>query len=307
MEITDLRYFAASAEYGAYGAAARVLGLQPSTLSRRIARLEDELGLSLFEKGGFGLRLTAGGRAILAETHRTLKDIADIARVGRSNGAGLTGEIRLGVRMPPVGEPFRGHLASWRLSHPDVRLTVHELDDHVLCTAVHDRRVDLVLVPQHALWSGAASELICNERLFVALPCDHPRSTDEVTTWEGIRRDRFLVQDWEDSHVTSEFYRARIGDGVELSCHPASKESLLALIAAGFGVTLVTAGQAQIAYPGIVFRPIGERDAIVSVMLAWAPDREEAIVGRFVAFMRERVKSLPLCQPVSAGTHITFT
>jgi hypothetical protein len=59
------------------------------------------------------------------------------------------------------------------------------------------------------------------------------------------------------------------------------------LVAAGYGVSLVTQAQAQTKVPGVVFRRILEEDAILEVYLAWAPENEEAVVGRFVAFMRE--------------------
>jgi DNA-binding transcriptional LysR family regulator len=64
VEIRDLEYLVASASAGNFGRAAESLGLNTSTISRRIGRLEDELGLALFERGHYGVRLTAGSRAV---------------------------------------------------------------------------------------------------------------------------------------------------------------------------------------------------------------------------------------------------
>src|SRR5271154_3497066 len=114
MEIRDLEYLLASADAGNFGRAAKSLGLNTSTISRRIGRLEDELGLALFERGHAGGRLTAGGRAVIRHVRRALAELDAVKHTGIQNGSGGAGEIRLGVRLPPIGEPLGGLLSSWR-------------------------------------------------------------------------------------------------------------------------------------------------------------------------------------------------
>ena len=71
---------------GAGGRAAGLLGLNPSTLSRRIARLEDDLGVTLLERGRFGVPLTASGEAIMVHVRRTLDDLDALVTAGHLNG-----------------------------------------------------------------------------------------------------------------------------------------------------------------------------------------------------------------------------
>ena len=61
MEIRDVTYFETSAAAGNFTRAAKSLGINSSTISRRVGRFEDELGLALFERGRGGVRLTSGG------------------------------------------------------------------------------------------------------------------------------------------------------------------------------------------------------------------------------------------------------
>lgn len=75
MEIRDLIYVATATHAGNLAGAARSLGVETSTVSRRIARLEDELGLAIFERGHAGIRLTSGGRAIMAHVKRALAEL----------------------------------------------------------------------------------------------------------------------------------------------------------------------------------------------------------------------------------------
>ena len=84
---------------------------------------------------------------------------------------------------------------------------------------------------------------------------------------------------------------SRLGSGTEFRGHAVGKQAILALVGAGFGITLATASQAEVNFPGVIYRPISEADAWVEVCLAWNPQSEEAAVGRFLAFMRDAAQS----------------
>ncbi len=291
MDLVDLRYLSIAVETGSFSSAAQSLGVKPSTISRRIVRMEDELGVTLFERGAFGIRLTAAGRQVMVPVRRTLDDLDTILQVGKSSGAGMTGHVRLGVRMPPVGEPLRTLLAAWRNQHPDVVLTLHELNDHQMAAALVERTLDAALMMTHTLRRGANSIPIYREPLVVALPRGHILASYESLTWILLGGQTLLTQGWDDSHSTREFYSSLLGDGVTFSSHPASKQSVMALVGAGFGITLAAQSQAEVVFPGVVYKPILEEDAWVQVELAWRPTTEDATIGRFVAFMRDETRS----------------
>jgi DNA-binding transcriptional LysR family regulator len=103
MDLVDLRYLSIAVETGSFSGAAQSLGVKPSTISRRIVRLEDEIGVTVFERGSFGIRLTAAGRDLMVLVRRTLDSFDSVTRAGKSSGAARTGRLRLGVRMPPIG------------------------------------------------------------------------------------------------------------------------------------------------------------------------------------------------------------
>jgi DNA-binding transcriptional LysR family regulator len=291
MDLVDLRYLSVAVETGSFSSAAQSLGVEPSTISRRIVRLEDELGVTIFERGAFGIRLTAAGRQVMVPVRRALNDLDSVLQVGKSSGAGKTGRIRLGVRMPPVGAPLQALLAAWRNQHPDVVLTLHELNDHQMSAALVERSLDAALVMTHTLRRGANSIPIYREPLVVALPHGHILATYESLTWILLSGQTLLTQGWDDSHSAREFYASLLGDSVNFSSHPASKQSVMALVGAGFGITLAAQSQAEVVFPGVVYKPILEEDAWVQVELAWRPTTEDAAIGRFVAFMRDETRS----------------
>ena len=290
MEIAALRYLVAVAEADSFAQAARHLAVNASTVTRQVAGLEDELGVTLFERGRPGVRLTSGGALVIVEVRRMLADLDAMTTAARRTGAGKIGEFRLGVRLPPVGEPLRTLLAKWHVDHPDVALTIYEMPDHDLYTAIRSRRVDAAFVLGYGVWPDIVTEPLYSERLFVALPAVHPLSAADGVDWRTLRHETIFVQDWAESHATCEFYASLVGIGVPLRTHPAGKQALFGLVGAGLGITLATESQAQVSIPGVVFKPIAEENARVQLKLAWSQDAEDAVIGRFVAFMRDAVK-----------------
>jgi hypothetical protein len=91
-----------------------------------------------------------------------------------------------------------------------------------------------------------------------------------------------------------------LGCGVEFRAHAASKQSVLALVGAGFGVTLVTESQSTIRFPNVIYKPIDEPDAWVYVDLTWIADIEDPVVGRFVAFVRDTIQPRKITQAESS-------
>jgi DNA-binding transcriptional LysR family regulator len=291
MEIRDLKHLAAAASTSNFGRAAKSLGVETSTISRHIARLEDELGLALFERANTGVHLTPGGKAVMVHVNRTLAEFDAVGRSARQNGTGQAGEIRLGVRMPPVGEPLGSLLAGWRARHPNVALTISELNEPAMAKALEQRRLDVGLMTSFTPAGSATSMPLYVERLTAALPHDHALAARESVDWADLRDENILIQEWDDSQATRELYASLLGQSVRFSPHPASKQSVFGLVAAGFGVTLATASQAGVTVPGVVFRPIAETNACLQIELVWRPELEDAAVGRFVAYLRDETRS----------------
>lgn len=287
MELRAFRYLKAIVEAGSFAAAAARLGMNSSNLTRQISSLEDELGLTLLERSRSGIRLTSGGAAVMIEVRRMLNDLEAVANAARENGIGKRGEFRLGLRIPPVGDRLTGLLRQWRVEHPDVSITVHELPDYELSNAILRRTLDVAFFAAYGVYPNLMTAPLVRERIFVALPQDHRLAVQDTIHWRDLCDEAILVQDWEDSHATREFYASLIGIGLPLRSHPASKQSVLALVAAGFGLTLVLESQAQVTVPGVAYRQIREENASIDLVLAWAPEAEDAAVGCFVSFMRD--------------------
>jgi DNA-binding transcriptional LysR family regulator len=187
MEIRDLKYLAAAASTSNFGRAAKSLGVDTSTISRHIARLEDELGLALFERANTGVHLTPGGKAVMVHVNRTLAEFDAVGRSARQNGTGHAGEIRLGVRMPPVGEPLGSLLAGWRVRHPNVVLTIVEMNEPSMAMALEHRRLDVGIVTSFTPCANSEALPLYRERLTAALPVDHALAERDSVEWDDLQ------------------------------------------------------------------------------------------------------------------------
>jgi DNA-binding transcriptional LysR family regulator len=290
MKLRDLEYLIASVAAGNFTRAAKSLRISTSTISRCIGRLEDELGLAIFERGHNGIRLTTGGKDVLTHARRAVAELESVKFAGRQNGIGAAGEVRLGLRAP-VGEPMLMVLSGWRKNSANVLLTIFEMNERDLAIALDERRLDVALAPSHMLPLRVARLATYRERLFVALPAGHALARHEkALTWAELSGETILVQGWEESQAERNFLAPLLGSEVCFRSHAASRQSLLGLVAGGFGIAIVTESEVT-GFPGVLFQLVHEKDAVLQLDLAWLPETEEPAVGRFVAFMRDAVRS----------------
>ena len=97
MNLRDLRYVISVAELGHFGRAALACHVSQPTLSGQILKLEEELGVTIFERVGKQVRLTPVGEEILAHARRVVAGANDIVSAARASRDPLAGAIRLGV------------------------------------------------------------------------------------------------------------------------------------------------------------------------------------------------------------------
>jgi DNA-binding transcriptional LysR family regulator len=295
MDILDLEYLTAAAVAGNFGRAAEALGVNISTVSRRIGRVEDELGVALFERVHSGVRLTAGGGAVMLHVRRALAEVEAAKLSGMRVGSGLVGEVRLGIQLPPVGEALVSLLGTWHETHPGVKLTVAEMSDGNLADAVEACKLDVAVTPRHALWRQAACAPLYRDELLAALPEGHFCCGQPSVSPNDLQRENIMIQDWEDTQAGRAFYAFVLGAETNIQAHAASKPSIFALVRAGFGIAFATSAQAETPVPGVIFKPIDNPGASIEMVLAWNAGLEDPVVGRFVACLRDDAQSRRLC------------
>ena len=146
MELRDLQIFVAVAEAGGFRRAAQHLALDGSAVSRRVSVLEDELGVSLFERTRAGVRLTGAGRRFLADIRLVISHLE--AAVRTASAAGYVGEgvVKIGI-VASVSSSFPNRLIrTFKAGFPAVVLDIVEgsVGEHV--ADISERTLDVAFV-----------------------------------------------------------------------------------------------------------------------------------------------------------------
>lgn len=167
MNISHLKIFMAVVEKGSFSLAALELGLSQSAVSRAIASLEQELGVSLLARGRFGAYATDFGDRVTVYFQQILQAEADIeAEANREKGL-YGGRVRIASFRSVATHVLPPLIAQFSQRFPNVEVSLVEADPNAVEQALRENRVDIGLMPL-------------------------PRTSDDFETWE-IMRDEFVV------------------------------------------------------------------------------------------------------------------
>lgn len=259
MDLRDMRYFLAVAEERHFGRAAERLHMAQPPLSRQIKALEDRLGTPLFVRTPKGVELTEAGQTLLAEVPNLLA-LAQRARDRtRLAGQGLIGRLDVGLFGSGVLDVIPRMLARFHAQRPDVKIELHNLTKAEQLQALRERRISIGfnrLVPPEP---DLVIEKVLDERLFVALPDDHPLASRAAVTLPDLEGEplilypnvpmRGLAQE-----VLEALQRERVRVRVEQEVEDVL--TAVALVAGGFGAVITTESATSLRLPGVAFRPL---------------------------------------------------
>lgn len=176
MNLKQIEYALAVADEGSFTRAAERCHVVQSALSHQIARLEEYLGASLFERSSRKMRLTAAGEAFVRSARPALEATRRIvAEVAAASGE-VRGSLSIGKISSLTEVDLVGLLARFHGLYPQVDIHLNMSKSESLMLDVHERRLDLAFV---GLWpgqkiEGLAQRLLAEEELVAVLPLGHP-------------------------------------------------------------------------------------------------------------------------------------
>ena len=181
------------ADQSSFSRAARILGVKQSAVSRRIQALEDELGVSLFERQSNGVRLTIAGQRFLERTRAAFTEIDYAITNAAAAGRGDEGVIRIGVLPSLLPSFLCDLLAEFREAQPKVRLDFFEGPPEQLIARIMARRLDIVFIASGAPAPGCDAEVLWSAGICVALSERHPLAGCDAIDWELLKDEHFVM------------------------------------------------------------------------------------------------------------------
>lgn len=236
MDTDDLAAVRAIVRAGTFSAAAHDLRVAQPALSRRIARLEKELGGKLFDRLPRHAAPTALGFEIASAASRVMAEMDRAREAADAITRGAAGRIRLSSLAGGIAVLARG-LERFTAAHPDVDVEIRSLDAEDAIRALHDREVDLATLAGSALEPGMESRKLATWRVVLAVPPSHPFAAQRSVTVGVLAGEPLLMLAPEfmvTRHVTHLAERAGLRLRVRL--RDATPEAVVSLARRGLGV-----------------------------------------------------------------------
>jgi len=266
-----------------------VLGVQQSAVSRRIHALEDELGVSLFERISSGVRLTVAGQRFVDRTRIAFEEIDRAVANARSAGRGVDGALRIGLVSSIFTGPLDRLLEDYRGGHPDVAFEFFEGSSAAQLAMLLQRRIDVALCLDGIATAECDMEKLWTGDVFAALPDAHPLAGCDVVDWELLKDEHFILGRDALGAALDQLATDRIsqaGGRISLETHDVSRAAVMRLVALRFGVGLVSDSSVAIGYPGVVFRPVSGEKERLSYSVVWLPGNDNPALRRFISLAR---------------------
>ncbi len=277
MELRHIRYFLAVAEECNFTRAAARLGIGQPPLSLQIKDLEAEMGVQLFHRLPHGAELTEAGQAFLEAVKAIPKRAADAVCAAQRAARGETGHLGLGVTGTAALNPIvPASIRSFRRSFPDVELSLEEASTAALLAGLLELRLDAVIFrPGETHPEGLRIQHLADEPLVVALPAAHAAAKGPGGVSLEMLRNDPLILTLPATYLRDAALKACRNAGFEpvLGLGAPHIASILSLVSAEFGVSLVPSCIRQLNVKGVVYRTILAPAPRVGLAIAYREKR----------------------------------
>jgi LysR family hydrogen peroxide-inducible transcriptional activator len=304
MNLRDLQYLVALADTQHFGRAAERCCVSQPTLSGQVKKLEQDLGVTLFERTKRRVEATPQGDAIIRQARQVLEQADALRQLAQSYQDPLAGPLRLGVI--PTLSPYLMPLILKPLNkqYPQTKLVLSEELTDVLLTRLGKHEIDAALLATPVDNPDFESISLFDEPFWLVHPRRHSLSDKKVIKQPDLDRADLLLLS--EGHCLAEQAMAvchlheRNSHGDMADLRAASLETLLQMVGAGFGCTLLPALALKTAAArdsGIITRQLQLPDTYRTVSLVYRrsfPRREvlEAFAGIVLGNLPESVRPL---------------
>ncbi len=193
MTLTELRYIVAVAQKRHFGHAAEACFVSQPTLSVAVRKLEDELGVPLFERGPNEISLTPVGSKIVDQAQRVLEQANSIKEIAQSGKDPLSGLLRIGA-IYTIGPYLFSHLIP--ILHervPNMPIIVEESYTASLGARLKQGELDVIIVSEPFSGPGIVTQALYDEPFVVVIPGSHPWHNRDNIPAHDIANDKLLL------------------------------------------------------------------------------------------------------------------
>jgi len=293
MELRHLRYFVAVAEELSFTRAAERLHIGQPPLSHQIQMLEAEVGAQLLERSKRWVRLTEAGKLFLEDARRVLALSEQAALTARRAGRGEAGELRVGFTFStPLTPLFATVINRYRQRYPGVTLTLQEMSTLGQIDAIASRELDLGLVrpPETTLPEALELTVLRRDPLVLVLPIGHPLAAKQAIAVRDLQGQPLVMYpESAGTGIHPQIFRLcrEAGFKPTIAMEAGEASTIIGLIAAGCGISVLPSSFDIIQMSGVCYRPLADAQATTELLLAKRKDEMSPLVAAFVTVAEE--------------------
>ncbi|HEY9900380.1 MAG TPA: LysR substrate-binding domain-containing protein [Pantanalinema sp.] len=294
MELRHLRYFVAVAEELHFGKAAERLHMAQPPLSHQIRVLEEELGVTLFHRTNRRVQLSEAGGAFLDEVYRLFAQLDLAVRTARRANRGEIGRLRLGFVNSASYQLLPEICRAFRSEYPDVVLDLHEHTSDFRLETLEDGTLDVGLYRADAehfrqqLPATLHMTTVSREPLAIVLPAGHRLAGQEAISVAALASEPFILSPqrvYPSYHDQIVRLCLALGFTPRIVQEPVMLTTIMSLVSAGIGVSIVPTSLRQLAWSGVTFASIADPDAVSDMVAIWRRDDASPVLHAFLSIL----------------------
>lgn len=289
LQVFDFDAVLAAAELGSFRKASIRLGIGQTAISRRVQKVEEALGVSLFERRPTGVRLTRAGAQFTAYARNLVADFEEAAHAALAAGTGDAGRLKLGIIASLSSGILRTIIAEFKARHPEVTTVLLESERRELLTMLSHRKLDAIFALGTFEPDQGESFVVAREGLYLALAEQHRLAARLSLSWPDVLSEHFIVSAQDpgpDIHDYITKQLASAGRRPHVTRHHIAREAVMSLVGLGLGVALAPDHWRGVGYPHVVFRRIGEEHERLPFSLIWRAENDNPALRRFLSLAR---------------------
>ncbi|MFD0979509.1 LysR family transcriptional regulator [Tropicimonas aquimaris] len=256
--LRQIQYFVAVAEHGSISHAAKALSISQSAVTEAVRFLEEDLGVTLFDRHPRGLNITHKGHQFLRHATAILAEVSGARRALEHEGEALTGRLNLGVTSLMAGYVMSDLLARYRRANPLVEVSAIEDKGEYLEHLLVGGELDVAVMVTSNLYDRHALQVeildVSPYRLW--LPIGHRLVAQDSISLDDLTGEQLIMLDIDEMGEAAVKLLSALGTRPRIAFRTRSVEAVRSLAATGAGIALL---------PDLVYRPWSlEGDRIVS-------------------------------------------
>ncbi|OAF20195.1 LysR family transcriptional regulator [Bradyrhizobium neotropicale] len=292
LDLDQLRLAVAAADFGSFRQAAESFSMAQSSFSRSILLLEHALGITIFERSTAGVRATPAGRHFLRTARPILEQMDMLVAKPKATDHGEGDRLTIGFCTSLTTGHLRATLLEHRLRFPQVALGTVERSRTRLVTALRNGAIDLYIVAGDVIDVASRSAPLWSERVFVALPPDHPLAELDVISCDDLENQSILISQYDPGRELEALLNAKLATSREaprIEHRDVSRGEIKNLVSMGLGISLVLESDVDANSPDVVYREL--RDCLESRICfsaVWREGNKNPALAKFLQLLAER-------------------